>query len=73
MSEIDELKAAVSRRWLGRDGVAAVGVERRDGEDVVVVTLEGDGTTTAARLAEEYADAPVRVDTGGGPIRPFRP
>ena len=71
MSEIDDLKTQVSRKWLGREGVSAVGVERRDGADVVVVTLEGEGAETAASLREEYAGSPVHVDTGGGPIRPL--
>jgi hypothetical protein len=71
MSEIDDLKTRVSRRWLGRGGVSAVGVEQRDGEAVVVVTLEGEGADTAASLREEYADSPVHVETGGGRIRPL--
>jgi hypothetical protein len=71
MSDIDDLKTRVSRKWLGRGGVSAVGVERRDGRDVVVVTLEGEGAETVASLHAEYADAPVHVETGGGTIRPL--
>jgi hypothetical protein len=71
MSEIDELKTRVSRQWLGRGGVSAVGVERRGGEDVVVVTLADEGAETVASLREEYAGSPVHVETGGGTIRPL--
>ncbi|MFF7353888.1 hypothetical protein ACFZA1_14715 [Streptomyces filipinensis] len=68
--DLDALKTEISREWLGRGGVVAVGVGEEDGHGVVVVSLDRD-RPTARTIAERYAGRPVVVHSGEGEIRPF--
>lgn len=67
--DIDALKDEVSRAWLGRAGVTAVGV-RQDaaGEPVVVVSLEGHDPGLQSRLQDAFRGRPVVLETDTGRI-----
>lgn len=68
--DLDALKTEISREWLGRDGVVAVGVGEERGQPVVIVTFDED-RPAAATVASEYSGRPVVVRTGEGTIRAF--
>lgn len=71
MADVAELKAQISSRWLGKDGVCGVGVELENEQPVVVISLTGDDPDLIARLHACYANAPVRIRPNEGPIRPL--
>jgi hypothetical protein len=69
MVDVAELKAQISSRWLGQDGVSAVGVEFENEQPVVVISLSGEDPDLIARLQASYANEPVRIRPNQGPIR----